>query len=169
MKKTPKILRTRHPLYSIWCGIIDRCENKNSFEYWKYGGMGLSFHPEWRKDVLAFAKDMGPRPSPRHTVDRYPDKNGGYVPGNVRWATPKQQGNNRRRFTTSKVKYDPPPANKAAFTKLLEVYSKSELATMAGVTRQAVNRWEEVPIRFVKRLSTASGIPVKKIHPDPYY
>jgi hypothetical protein len=41
-------------------------------------------------------KDMGERPSLKHSLDRWPDKNGNYEPGNVRWANPIEQGNNTR-------------------------------------------------------------------------
>lgn len=72
-----------------------RCLNPNSVNFKDYGGRGIEVCDRW----LAFENfiaDVGPRPSPKHSLDRYPDKNGNYEPGNVRWALPEEQQNNRR-------------------------------------------------------------------------
>ena len=85
-----------HSHYWVWHGIKVRCFKKSNPDYWRYGGAGVTMHPEWRDNFQAFVEGTGPRPSKKHSLDRYPDKYGSYVPGNVRWATAKEQMNNRR-------------------------------------------------------------------------
>jgi hypothetical protein len=87
----------RRPEYGIWSGIISRCENKNLERYPDYGGRGISICEKWRNSFAAFLADVGDRPSPDHSIDRYPNNDGNYEPGNVRWATREQQAQNKRK------------------------------------------------------------------------
>ena len=82
------------PEYYTWRSIKARCLNENHHSYPSYGGSSVSMDPEWASDFSAFLRDVGPRPSLQHTLDR--EKNElGYVPGNVRWATRHTQNRNR--------------------------------------------------------------------------
>lgn len=86
------------PEYKTWDCIKGRCYNKNNHNYKHYGERGIVVCEEWKDDFVAFHIYMGDRPSKKHSIDRV-DVNGNYEPGNVRWATSKQQGRNRRNNT----------------------------------------------------------------------
>lgn len=76
-----------------------RCLNKNSTGWKYYGAIGIKVCPRWVASFENFLEDMGRKPTPRHTIDRFPDNKGNYEPSNCRWATAKQQIQNRRPFT----------------------------------------------------------------------
>lgn len=81
--------------YTSWCKAKSRCNNRNDKKYCDYGGRGIRMCKEWENSFVAFFTHIGPRPSSKHSLDRM-DVNGPYAPGNVRWATAKEQCNNRR-------------------------------------------------------------------------
>ena len=81
--------------YTAWKCMKQRCHNPSNRDWKYYGGRGISVWWPWRQDFLAFYMYVGPRPSPKHSLDRI-DNDGGYVPTNVRWATPVEQRTNRR-------------------------------------------------------------------------
>ncbi len=82
------------PEYIIRRGMIDRCENPNNRRWAEYGGRGITICDRWRTDFAAFLLDVGARPSSKHSIDRI-DVDGNYEPGNVRWATAKEQARNK--------------------------------------------------------------------------
>lgn len=81
--------------YQTWCNMISRCENKNDNSYENYGGRGISVCERWRNSYENFLEDMGRRPRGKE-IDRFPDNDGNYEPGNVRWATKAEQARNKR-------------------------------------------------------------------------
>jgi len=82
-------------VHNIIVGIVQRCRNKNNLAYPRYGGRGIDICQEWYEDRSKFSDYLGPRPSPIHSVDRI-DSDKGYEPGNVKWATPSEQEQNRK-------------------------------------------------------------------------
>lgn len=86
------------PEYRIWSHIKDRCNNPKSNAYKSYGGRGIKVCDEWAEDFMVFYKDMGARPSSKHSVERI-DVNGNYEPGNCRWATFDEQALNKQDST----------------------------------------------------------------------
>jgi hypothetical protein len=89
-----KRLPQRPAEYRTWISMRRRCRDKNHKSYRHYGGRGIEVCARW-SSFESFIKDMGPRPSDKHTIDRI-DNDKGYFPGNCRWATQKQQVRNRR-------------------------------------------------------------------------
>lgn len=83
---------TRHPLYSIWKGIMYRCYKEGN----RYHDRGIRVCEQWhnlRKFISDIESGIGSRPG-QMSLDRV-DNDGNYEPGNVRWATAKTQANNR--------------------------------------------------------------------------
>jgi hypothetical protein len=81
--------------YRLWLGMRDRCENASNPEWGNYGGRGIKVCDRW-SDFENFLADMGKRPNRNLSLDRI-DNDGNYEPGNVRWATTKEQARNTRR------------------------------------------------------------------------
>lgn len=87
--------QSRSSEYRTWRGAIDRCHNSRSVNWKNYGARGIAVCQRWRDGFENFWADMGPKHSPRHSLDRI-DVNGNYEPSNCRWADWDTQGNNRR-------------------------------------------------------------------------
>lgn len=92
---------TDTPTYDSWQSMLTRCLNPKHREFKYWGGRGITVCDRWRV-FENFLADMGERPDGQ-TLDRWPDKNGNYEPGNCRWATPEEQSNNRRLPTIRKT------------------------------------------------------------------
>lgn len=86
---------TKHPLYSTWQGMLERCLRKCATGYHYYGGRGIRVCDEWRSlyNFATWAADNGYQPG--LTLDRI-NNDGDYEPSNCRWATPLEQGRNKR-------------------------------------------------------------------------
>lgn len=82
------------PEYRAWCKMKHRCKPGSRWDRW-YASRGIRVCDEWARSFETFFAEVGPRPSPSHSIDRI-DNDGNYRPGNVRWATRSQQMTNRR-------------------------------------------------------------------------
>lgn len=92
--------RSTLPEYRVWVGMLARCLNPSTSAFPRYGGRGITVCEEWQADFANFYHDMGPRPSPRHSIDRI-NNDGPYAPNNCRWATPDVQAKNKSKTRPS--------------------------------------------------------------------
>ena len=134
------------PEHYVWGSMIQRCTNPKHPDYDDYGGRGISIHPLFLKFENFYAI-VGPRKSPKHSLDRYPDNDGNYEPGNIRWATAKEQSLNKR--TTQRLTVN-------GETRLLQ-----DWATLAGISAgtlrtRLANGW------YVERAVSVSKQPCGK-------
>ena len=115
---------THHRLHTIWAMMKQRCANRNHRSYRNYGGKGVSVCKEWLHDFESF-KDwaFASGYTDKLTLDRI-DGNGNYCPENCRWATYKEQGNNRN--------------NNRLITYNGETHTMSEWCDITGLSKATV-------------------------------
>ena len=79
--------------YGSWWAMKQRCTDVNHKNYGTYGGAGIEVCERW-SNFTNFIKDMGPKPTPEHSIDRI-DGTKGYYKENCRWSTAIEQANNK--------------------------------------------------------------------------
>jgi hypothetical protein len=128
--------KTGTPEYHTWRSMIERCENPNATGFDRYGGRGITICDRWRKSFESFLEDVGTRPEKDMQLDRI-DNNGNYEPGNCRWATMKEQANNRRKRKPRVV---------IEFNG--EARSIQEWAKFLGISVNTIyaRRWKRLPV-----------------------
>jgi hypothetical protein len=120
-------------LYKAWENVKQRTGNPNHPRFINWGGRGLTMFAPWLESFAGFAmyvlNTLGERPSAKHSLDRI-DNSLGYIPGNMRWATAKEQAANRRTATMPQTRW------------LLfdgQSYSLNGFAGLVGRTHKAVS------------------------------
>ena len=154
--------RTKHRLYNTWSNIKKRCYNKNDARYPGYGGREIKMCDEWKNDFKAFYDYVTQLPhygEPGHTLDRYPDNDGNYEPGNVRWATVREQNTNQRRRTDNKTGYTGVYKIWNRYKAMIYVYKEKinlgthSIAEQAAIARDKYiidNELWEYPLQILK-------------------
>lgn len=131
---------TGTPTYRVWEGMKQRCLNKNAPAYDNYGGRGIQICDRWLT-FINFLNDMGKRPEGM-TLDRI-NNNSNYEPSNCRWATRKEQGNNRR--------------NSKLFTIEDETKTLAEWCQQYNISRNTVDK------RLQKGLDIKTALTLKRM------
>lgn len=92
--------------YKSWLKIRERCFYEKCVEYSRYGARGITMYPSWIDSFSEFYSYIGPMPidGQKYSCDRI-DNNKGYVPGNIRWATSKQQCRNKGKMKNNSSGY----------------------------------------------------------------
>ena len=111
------------PEHISWRSMRNRCNNSSCNNYELYGGSGISYDPSWNSFEV-FLADMGNKPSPEMQLDRI-DANKDYSKSNCRWATPRQNANNRR--------------NNRWLVFAGVVRTAKEWADLAGITKECLH------------------------------
>lgn len=128
---------TKTRLHRIWAGIKARCYNTNIAQYKNWGGRGITVCEEWKDSYETFRDwALANGYQENLTIDRI-NNDKGYSPDNCRWATQKQQSNNKR--------------NNTLITFNNETHTISEWAEIIGVKSRTIQR------RLVKNM------PIEKI------
>jgi hypothetical protein len=86
---------TRTPEYYTWCLLRRRCLDPSDPKYPSYGGRGITVCDTWKESFSNFYRDMGPKPSSKHSIERL-DNAQSYTPTNCIWATRTVQARNTR-------------------------------------------------------------------------
>lgn len=109
-------------LYAVWNMMISRCHNPKNKAYHNYGGRGIKVCDRWRfgengkTGFECFHEDIGERVTKGYSIDRV-NNDGDYEPGNIRWATQKEQMNNTRR--SKRNSHAPAPVHPAMVSQSL--------------------------------------------------
>jgi hypothetical protein len=110
--------------YKRWLSMRQRCENPANPAYARYGGRGITVCERW-DDFAAFLADMGPRPSPQHSIERT-NNDLGYEPSNCKWATKLEQANNK--------------SNSHHLTHRGETHTIAEWARLTGIDHEVIRQ-----------------------------
>ena len=120
-------------LYKAWENVKQRTTNTNHPRFKDWGGRGVTMFAPWLDSFMPFAlyvlNALGERPSAKHSLDRI-DNSLGYVPGNMRWSTAKEQAANRREGIMPQTRW-------LRFDH--QNYSVNGFATLVGRSHKAVS------------------------------
>jgi hypothetical protein len=123
--------------YQAWRAMKARCHNTRHAAFADYGGRGIAVCERWRVSFENFFADMGPKPTLHHSLDRHPNNDGSYEPGDCRWATKREQRTNQRRRRTHGWL-------DVTFTGLPYLLDSEAMAHLSGLSIEVVGKWNRI-------------------------
>jgi hypothetical protein len=159
-------LRTKHgqakgkrtSVYDTWLSVKRRCLNKKSIEYPNYGGRGIQMFSQWVNSFADFYAYVGDKPTKNHSLDRWPNNDGNYEPGNVRWATNGEQSRNKR--SNVYVEYNGKRMIISDWAKLFSVSQQTFHRMLKKTSLEECMKFYEQP--FHKRIKGHKGEKLKQ-------
>lgn len=126
-----------------WALMMDRCCNPRSKDYARWGGREILVYPDWHDAAHFIAwieANLGERPE-GHTLDRYPNNDGNYEPGNVRWASHFQQNMNTDKHTPEVKRRTRADLISAAHALRQDGLTQQTIADIIGVGQSTVSQY----------------------------
>ena len=149
--------------YRSWQGMKDRCSNPKTLNSSYYLGKGIKVCERWKDSFENFFEDMGYAPSKIHSLDRYPNRHGNYEPTNCRWATKKQQTDNRDYCVM--ISYNGETMNMLDWSKKLGIhrrafdYARSHKKSLEGVIAKRLDKnYNDEEWSFPKQYDKSKGL-----------
>lgn len=137
--------QTKTPEFNTWVNIRQRCYNKNHPQYKDYGGRGILVCDRWLESFENFYNDMGEKPFKKATLERK-NTNGNYTPDNCKWATFKEQQNNRRNNRI--VEYD---GKKQTLQQWADEYNIDSDIVRSRIDRDGWDLYKALTINYEER------------------
>lgn len=122
--------------YQVWQSMKWRCLKPNVPEFKNYGGRGIYVCDAWLTSFEQFKADMGPKPTPKHTLERI-DNDGPYAPWNCKWATRSEQRANMRPSTRVNLPKSEIQRRKSARRRALKAEKKRAASEREDYDRRA--------------------------------
>lgn len=141
---------TKHPLYNKFTKVKSRCYNGDDKAYDRYGGRGITICTEWLNDFVAFydwAYSTGWYPGTKLTLERI-DNDGPYAPWNCKWATHKEQNNNRRSNVLHTIFFE-----QLTLPQIFEKYGKGRIPYRAFKERMQRGNWDIYDALYTPQLN----------------